>query len=67
MPKRKNTTCMSLKDTTKDVAGYLPQTDCNCWASQGIWNFPSKKAVAKIMVEEGEMDIFLRFLGTLHM
>jgi hypothetical protein len=50
-----------------DVDGYLPQSVCNCWASQGMWNFPAKKPVTQVMVEEEEMDIFLQFLGALHM
>jgi hypothetical protein len=67
MPKRNNTICMSLKDATKDVCNYRPQTGCNCWASQGMWNFSPRKPVAKMMVEDGEMDMFLQLLGTLRL
>jgi hypothetical protein len=58
---------MSLKNATKNVYSYLPQTGCNCWTLQGMWNFPPRKPVAKMMVEEGEIDKFLQFLGTLHL
>jgi hypothetical protein len=67
MPKRKNTIHMSPKDITKDVYSYLPDTESNCWASQGMWNFRSKKHVNKVIVEEREIDMFLQFLGMLYM
>lgn len=58
MSKRKHTTCMFPQDTTKD----LPQTECNCWTSQGMWNFPSNKLVPEMIFEKRERDCFLRFL-----
>jgi hypothetical protein len=55
---------MSPENITKDIFNDQPDGGCNCKASQRIWNLPSKKHVDAITVEEGEIDMFLQFLGT---
>jgi hypothetical protein len=67
MPENKNKICMSPKDITKDVYNDKPDSGCSCWASQGTWNYPSRKHIDMMIVEEREIDLFLQFLGTLYM
>jgi hypothetical protein len=56
--------CMSPKDIANDV--YVSKNGCNGWTSQRLFNFPSKKSVSSVIVQEGDMDTFLQLLGTLH-
>lgn len=67
MPQNNNKICMSTKDITKDVYIDKPDSGCNCWVSQGIRNYPTRKLNTAMIVDEREIDMFLQFLGTLYM
>jgi len=55
---------MSPKHNTNDV--NVSNNEYNDWPSQGMCNFPSKKLANSATILEGEIDMFLQLLGTLH-
>jgi hypothetical protein len=49
-----------------DYNGYQPQYQYDYWTSLEMSNVPSEQLDIEVMADEWEMDLFLQFIGTMH-